>query len=888
MIHRSLCGAALVLAGLAGSSASAVSVSASGIAETDTAAIQAAVDASPNGTVTLNPGTFKLLRAISVANGASLIGSGSNRGSVVLSLATQTKEDGNQSVLNISSSANTVVSNMTLTAKDAKNGNTEFGPRSIVVMNSGLLVDCVVSDVKTKNGGYYGGGINLTGTAVVRGCTVTKCEAYNTGGSFGSGEAIYMTGGGLVENCVITGNAVSGNCGTSDSSSYGGTVFVGSGGVLRCCLVSDNVAHTGASGVLVEGGTVENCTIANNRQFTSSSNASGLRVRSSSSVVRNNIIWGNTAFDGSIYNVSFKDPTYVTRATMEYNDTLPILDGGLGNISDDPMFVDVAGGDYHTRYSYTVDAGVGQDWMTDARDMDGRVRIIGYGVDLGCYEREVSAGGEGRVRFASNGALDSASVTLTAEVSGVPADSGSWRFTRQQDGYIVNHSSMSNVSLPTGTWNVRATISDGMNSAVVEVVGVVDVRASRVYANANGRGEFPYDTVAKGHPSIDEAFPVVGVGGTLFIAEGSYVINQPLVIEERKGSRIESISGPDKTIIRLANCDNFLANGYFGLTLARDDAYVSGVTMVGGLVGPYYDGAAYASYGFVKMTAEGAVVTNCVFRDLKASKSGSGAGNEGVALHQTAGLIVDTLFARIEHYTAGGAVHYGGVMRMTGGVLDRARIEECWDISVANPGGAGDIIAVMQGAVMKNSLVTRCTTQHEVPVYAGVQAGSSPKNTPQGTIVNCTVVANTNLQVGASHKHEAGVFVDGGALVNCIVVNNWSYYGDAGTPRVFNIRLSERTLTGATYTLVDDRAGDADFLAADKHNINVTSLASIFHNPAKGDYSLATRSPAINVGLLEDWMKTSVDLAGRARVVSRIPDLGCYEACAPGFAIRLR
>ena len=62
----------------------------------------------------------------------------------------------------------------------------------------------------------------------------------------------------------------------------------------------------------------------------------------------------------------------------------------------------------------------------------------------------------------------------------------------------------------------------------------------------------------------------------------------------------------------------------------------------------------------------------------------------------------------------------------------------------------------------------------------------------------------------------------------------------------------------------------------------------VFRKPADGDYTPATGSPALNAGLLLDWMDGAVDLVGRPRVVSRIPDVGCYEGRAPSFEIRLR
>ena len=78
--------AAIAFTALATATATADPVSPTGVAETDTAAIQSAVDAAPGGTVTLASGTFALNAAIRITNGTTLVGAGSKPADVVLSL----------------------------------------------------------------------------------------------------------------------------------------------------------------------------------------------------------------------------------------------------------------------------------------------------------------------------------------------------------------------------------------------------------------------------------------------------------------------------------------------------------------------------------------------------------------------------------------------------------------------------------------------------------------------------------------------------------------------------------------------------------------------------------------------------------------------------------
>ena len=864
--------AAIAVACLVGSSAVAVTISPTGDATNVTEQIQAAINNAPNGTVTLAAGTYRIIRAITISNGASLVGGGSTPKEVVLSLATRTAADGDWNVISIESSANTIVSNLTVTTREAKWDN-GFGPKGAISMNSGLVVDCVVRDCTTHNNLYSGGGVNMTG-GTMRRCLVAYCNANDSGGGGASGEGIYMTGG-LVENCTVVSNG-STNASYMGSTGSGGAVYV-KNGVLRNCLVANNWNRVGSSGVTVrENATVENCTIAYNMQNCAVAVAKGVDFSGSGIAFRNNIVWGNTAYDGSLANYNFA--AGVNNDAFVYNDTKPLV-VGTGNISVDPEFIDVANGDYHTGYSYCSDAGLNQDWMDGAVDLDGNARVRNSHVDMGCYEREAPTGFACRMNLVSDDGTDLANVTVECGDSANTANSATWTFKRVQDDHVVNATGLSaSLQLPTGTWNVRVDISNGHDSDVLEKLGAVVVQASKVYVNASGSSEFPYDTVEKGLPSIIDALQSLGPGGTLYVAEGSYVISSSIKLVDERGSRIVSLAGPEKTIVRVDDATPFNSDdGEHGLHLACDTAYVSGLTFVAGRNGPYYTGAEYTSRGLLKMRAAGAVVTNCVFRDLKCRNRIWGNG-----LDIKEGTVVDCLFTRIDSFSSGGAVPQGGVLCIQGGLVDRTRIVECWAReSNTGDGGQGDVIGVWGSGTLRNSLVTRCTSEHDTPIYIGV----GPSGGKGGHLENCTILANTNLHATIKEKFwfAGGVIVNGGSITNCIVVDNWSVFGNA----VSNI-YNEAGADGIGYSLVNDRAGDATFVTAANHNINVQPGTQLFRIPEKGNFTPRNNSPAVDSAFTLAWMETARDLAGGPRIVDRIPDIGCYEASPQGFSIRLR
>lgn len=838
--------------------------------------LQSEINAAPDGTVQLAEATFEIKKELTINNGASLVGNAARPDKVVIALVTQNLSDGDHSMLVISGSPNTTVSGVTFTAIDAKNGNTEYGPKSGVKMDSGMLEDCVIRDVKTRNGSYDGGGINMTG-GTVRRCTVTRCEAYNSAGFVkGSGEAIYMTGG-LVENCTIIGNCV-----TSEGNlDYvkGGAVYI-SGGVLRGSLIAGNTNHTGASGVAVDGVvTVENCTVAGNGSYKSSSNAIAILVSSKGkgSQIRNNIIWSNYAYGGiTLTNLKF-DFEPADNVVFEYNDTAPAVSFGTGNISTDPKFVNAAGGDYHIAFTTCVDHGSNQSWMTGAKDIDGNDRIRNAVVDMGCYEREPQSGFLCSIMVSSDGVPGNSKVDLEFICSGGTATESLWVLVREKDGIQRSSTDSSpSFNLPTGTWTISLTVKDHEQHEA-NATETVEVKAAVVYVNESGHQVYPYDSVENGATKFEDALPLLADGGTIMVADGHYILSSPFNISGSGMTRLVSVNGPKKTIIRLD--DNSSLRESYGLTLASGDAYIDGLTFVAGRPGEDYNGTQYQSRGFVYITKPGATVTNCVFRDLYRCERQYGTG----AYVFAAGTVVDCQFSRIDCFQSGAARAQGGVIRVNnGGLVDRCMIVDCWsegDASVTdyNYGyDLGDVVGVWGGTV-RNSLIARCVGSNGSPVFVGSAFGSAP-----GRLESCTVIGNSNAQLNEmsgtlAYQHSGGIAGgieaanQDGVVLNCVVANNYSAYLGG----VSNFDDFYKKVT-ATYTLADDR--DSSFATPENHNIAYNgALNDIFRRPDDGDYRLKAKSPAIDAGQESAWMVNALDLAGKPRSVGKAPDLGCYE-----------
>lgn len=226
-----------------------------------------------------------------------------------------------------------------------------------------------------NGGGAYsdGGGLRLLDT------TVTGNSATTQGGG------LYLTGGLFTE---VTGGSVSGNDADEGGGAYVGSVTVQV--LLRSCLVTDNLASGGrGGGLLLEdlfaaGSSrviIDGCTFANNE----AEEGGALYVLDSTVSAGNSIFWSDTADFGPemVVEGDIEDAEVVVEVSnLIESNVLELgtgeLDYGAGNLDEDPLFVDEAGGDYHlTATSPCIDAGaVGlltpdEDYEMDTRNTDG-------------------------------------------------------------------------------------------------------------------------------------------------------------------------------------------------------------------------------------------------------------------------------------------------------------------------------------------------------------------------------------------------------------------------------------------------------------------------------------------------------------------------------------
>ena len=291
---------------------------------------------------------------------------------------------------------------VTLTSNNFSDNESGFGGGGAFIEDTDTV--SVVDNTFTGN-------MNLTtlqggGGARVSAVTVTLMNntISNNGRSNGAGMSIV---GSLV---TATNNIFTGNDG--DGLSLGGTVvvanntfsnngvgvFAGGTVTLTNNVIRDNLN----TGVVFSGDmlSLTNNTITGNSSI---GNGGGLIIRlrddTDQADIYNNIIWGNSAAQGSdLFIENDRNGNFIpSPVNLFHNDfdhsaagtfirlPFPIDPSNLDNI--DPLFVNAPGGDFHLQaLSPVINVGDNNAPALPATDKEGAPRIIGGVVDLGAFE----------------------------------------------------------------------------------------------------------------------------------------------------------------------------------------------------------------------------------------------------------------------------------------------------------------------------------------------------------------------------------------------------------------------------------------------------------------------------------------------------------------------
>jgi predicted outer membrane repeat protein len=240
-----------------------------------------------------------------------------------------------------------------------------------------------------------------TALAVLDGFTIRNGKSSTTGG----GVAI-----GAGSLAAIRNNTITGNTSTGDG---GGTYFNGGAPVVEYNVITGNKAGDDGGGIYGENGSplIRNNLIAGN-QALSTKRGGGVIVLTASPTIVHNTIVGNTSATGGgilltgaatltavVANnvIAFNTGGGISRATVTLKFSGNAVFGNGANVTgftpdgtnvfSDPLFVDMAGGNYHLKPgSLAIDYGNDTFVSAGLLDLDGYPRIQGLGTDAGAYE----------------------------------------------------------------------------------------------------------------------------------------------------------------------------------------------------------------------------------------------------------------------------------------------------------------------------------------------------------------------------------------------------------------------------------------------------------------------------------------------------------------------
>ena len=629
-----------------------------------------------------------------------------------------------------------------------------------------------------------GGGVWCESSGVLSNCVLTGNSAYYLGGG-----AWY----GTLYNCMLTGN----------SASWGGGAHYGT---LNNCTLTGNSASNYGGGVC--DSTLYNCTLTDNSASYGGGGACW-------GTLYNCIIYYNNAPDGSNY----------WGGTPNYSCTAPDP-GGVGNITNDPCFVNAAAGDYHLQStSPCINAGNNQDWMITSVDMDGNPRIRGGVVDMGAYESDcltaIMEVSPANLSISCQEGMNSPSQFLEVWNSGCGAlnymvsDDADWlsetpmsgTSTGEHDAIAVSY----NVAgLATGTYHATITV---MAQGVVSSTQVIGVRLTVTptmptpihYVNISNTAPMaPYASWMTAATNIQAAIDAASDGDTVLVSNGIYATGGRVVygamsnrVAIAKPVTVRSVNGPAITIIQGAGLvgDSAVRCAYVGT-----NAVLEGFTLTNGKTrssGDYRE----QNGGGVWCESSG-VVSNCILTDNSASINGGGAYD---------GTLYNCTFT--------------GNSALVGGGLCEGTLYNCTLTGNSASYGGGAC----------NGTLYNCTLTGNSASYDGGGASCAK-------LYNCTLTANS-----ANHS---GGGISGGTLYNCIV-----YYNEAAR----DANYYEATFN---YSCTTPYPGGLGNIA------NEPQLASFSH--------LAVGSPCQGAGHTN--YATGTDIDGEAWRIP--PSMGCDEVVA--------
>lgn len=252
-----------------------------------------------------------------------------------------------------------------------------------------ILSNCVLSN----NFAELGAGVY---DSTLYQCSLIENQATYGGGAYDSTlEECEVRGntadsGGGVNQCNLSRCVVTRNVAWSEQTEDGGYGGGASDSILTDCVVSLNFSADDGGGVVWSS--LTNCLVTDNLAAMGGG-CSGSELVGCTVVGNYAAIDGGGTFEGwnlntiVIHNMSgIGNGSNHSIGTFEFSCTLPFPSEGLGNITNTPLFLNMADGNFHLQPdSPCINAGRNAT-SPAGLDLDGLPRVTGGTVDIGAYE----------------------------------------------------------------------------------------------------------------------------------------------------------------------------------------------------------------------------------------------------------------------------------------------------------------------------------------------------------------------------------------------------------------------------------------------------------------------------------------------------------------------
>ncbi|HZM03935.1 MAG TPA: choice-of-anchor Q domain-containing protein, partial [Candidatus Saccharimonadales bacterium] len=704
--------------------------------------------------------------------------------------------------------------------------------------------------------------------------TMTNC-VFAANQATGSGAAVYASSGAQTAllDCAFNGNTSGGDGGAIANdgatiavvnSIFAGNAAAGVGGAAvnfsgGAAFITNSVFYGGTafgSAAIYNAGalTLVNCTIAGN---VTQSEGGGVSTYGPATLL-NTILWQNTTTlsPPPLEGQQIFDYSGVVAATNCLMQGLAVY-AGNGDIGSDPLFLDPAHGNYQlSPSSPAINAGL-NFVNSSGVDAAGQPRVQLGTIDLGAYESATvqSSNIQLVATPASQSICASRSAAFTVRSqdpqifdwqyfdgtnwNGFTYDAGSGAWIGPALGAYQISSNATSSTLTVASASVAMNgyeyrfIIPGSYTGATLVLTVSP--AAIIYVNAGAGLGGDGQSWGGAFNNLQSALAAVaGCRDEIWVAAGSYApalgTNPVINFSIPPGAALYGGFTGTETSRALRNWRNnpTILSGLNSQNIAVIDGTVTPIGPETVLDGFILQGASGAAMNIINASP---AIQNCVFRR---SSPGAFVFNS------------DSAFANcsfLSNYCSEG----GGLQVFSG------------NISFLNCFFTGNSASANGGALYDQSgnlNLTNCLITGNSAVYGG-GVGCAIAGT--AAFVNCTISDNLATGGGAGLQ---------GSQTNLLVANSILWNNQV------NGVADESAQVSSTFGSVNISFSCLEGLTNSGNNN--TADDPLFENPAAGQYTLESCSPAINAGTNVDIPGIATDLAGLPRLVNAV-DLGAYE-----------